>query len=53
LHASETEILAQREEHRPRMFENKVLRRIFGFKIQKVTGEWRINFDEFKSEGLQ
>ena len=30
-----------REEHRPRVFENRVLRRIFGPKRDGVTGEWR------------
>jgi hypothetical protein len=30
-----------REEHRLRVFENKVLRRIFGPKRDEVTGEWR------------
>jgi hypothetical protein len=30
-----------REEHRPGVFENRVLRRIFGLKINEVTGKWR------------
>jgi hypothetical protein len=30
-----------REEHRLRMFINRVLRRIFGLKRDEVTGEWR------------
>jgi hypothetical protein len=30
-----------REEHRLRVFENKVLRRIFGPKRDEVTGGWR------------
>ena len=30
-----------REEHRLRVFENRVLRRIFGPKRVGVTGEWR------------
>jgi hypothetical protein len=30
-----------REECRLRVFENRVLRRIFGPKRDKVTGEWR------------
>jgi hypothetical protein len=30
-----------REERRLRVFENKVLRRIFGPKRDEVTGEWR------------
>jgi len=30
-----------REERRPRVFENRALRRIFGAKRDEVTGEWR------------
>ena len=30
-----------REEHRLRVFENKVLRKIFGTKKDEITGEWR------------
>jgi hypothetical protein len=30
-----------REEHRLRVFENRVLRRIIGPKRDEVTGEWR------------
>jgi hypothetical protein len=30
-----------REERKPRVFENRVLRRIFGPKSDEVTGEWR------------
>jgi hypothetical protein len=33
--------LTLREEHRLRVFENRVLRRIFGPKRDKVTGGWR------------
>jgi hypothetical protein len=29
------------EEHGLRVFENRVLRKIFGSKMDKVTGEWR------------
>jgi hypothetical protein len=36
----ETLSLTLREEHRPRVFENRVLRRIFGLKRDEVTGEW-------------
>jgi hypothetical protein len=28
-------------ERRPRVFENRVLKRIFGRKRDEVTGEWR------------
>jgi len=34
-------LLPLREERRLRVFENKVLRRIFGPKGDEVTGEWR------------
>jgi hypothetical protein len=33
--------VAVREEHRLRVFENRVLRRIFGPKRDEVTGGWR------------
>jgi hypothetical protein len=33
--------LTLREDHRLRMFENRVLRRIFGPKKDEVTGCWR------------
>jgi hypothetical protein len=34
-------VLSSREEHRLRVFENRVLRRIFGPKRDEVTGVWR------------
>jgi hypothetical protein len=34
------------EEHRLRVLENRVLRRIFGPKRNKVTGEWRKQHNE-------
>ncbi|KAJ4432626.1 hypothetical protein ANN_21249 [Periplaneta americana] len=37
----ETWTLTLREEYRLRVFENKVLRKIFGAKSDEVTGEWR------------
>ena len=37
----ETWSLTLREEYRLRVFENRVLRRIFGPKRDRVTGEWR------------
>jgi len=37
----ETWSLTLREERRLRVTENRVLRRIFGAKRDKVTGEWR------------
>jgi hypothetical protein len=33
--------LTVREEHKLRVFENRVLRRIFGPKRDRVTGGWR------------
>jgi hypothetical protein len=41
LYECETWSLTLREEHRLRVFENRVLRRIFGPKRDGVTGEWR------------
>jgi hypothetical protein len=38
--------LTLREEHGLRVFENRVLRRIFGPKRDGVTGEWRKLLDE-------
>jgi hypothetical protein len=40
LYGCETWSLTLREEHRLRVFENRVLRRIFGPKRDQVTGEW-------------
>ena len=37
----ETWSLTLREEHRMRVLESRVLRRIFGPKSDEVTGEWR------------
>jgi hypothetical protein len=41
LYGCETWSLTIREEHRLRVFENRVLRRIFGPKRDEVMGEWR------------
>jgi hypothetical protein len=41
LYGCETWPLTLREQHRLRVFENRVLRRIFGPKRDEVTGEWR------------
>jgi hypothetical protein len=41
LYGCETWSLALREEHRLRVFENRMLRRIFGPNRDEVTGGWR------------
>jgi hypothetical protein len=41
LYGCETWSLTPREENRLRVFENRVLRRIFGPKRDEMTGEWR------------
>jgi hypothetical protein len=41
LYGRETWSLTLKEEHRLGVFENRVLRRIFGPKRDEVTGEWR------------
>jgi hypothetical protein len=49
LYGCETWSWTLREEHRLRVFENRVLRRIFGPKRGEVTGEWR----KFHNEELR
>jgi hypothetical protein len=41
LYGCETWSLTLREERRLRVFENRVLRGVFGSKRDEVTGEWR------------
>jgi len=41
LYGCETWLLTLREERKLRVFENTVLRRIFGSKRDEVTGEWK------------
>jgi hypothetical protein len=41
LYGYETWLLTLREKRRLRVFENRVLREIFGPKRDEVTGEWR------------
>jgi len=41
LYGCETWSFTPREERRLRVFENRVLRRIFGSKRDEVVGEWR------------
>jgi hypothetical protein len=47
LDGSESWYLILREEHTLRVFENRVLRRIFGLKRDELTGCWR-NVNEEK-----
>jgi hypothetical protein len=46
LYGCETWSPTLREEHRQRVFENRVLRRIFGPKRDEMTGEWRKLYDK-------
>jgi len=41
LYGCETWLLTLRDEHRLRVFEKRVLRRIFGLKRDEVTREWK------------
>ena len=41
VYGCETWSLTLREEHRLRVFENKVLRKIYGADRDEITGEWR------------
>jgi hypothetical protein len=46
LYGCETWLVTLRDERRLRMFENRVLRRIFGPKRDEVTREWRKVYEE-------
>jgi hypothetical protein len=46
LYGYETWSLTVKEEHKLRVFENRVLRRIFGPKRDGVTGGWRTLYNE-------
>jgi hypothetical protein len=46
LYGWQTLSLTLREEHRLRVFENTVLRRIFGPKREEMTGGWRKLYNE-------
>jgi len=46
LYGSETLSLTLRGDHKLKVFENRVLRGIFGPKIDKVRGEWRRLYNE-------
>jgi hypothetical protein len=48
LHGCETWSLTLREEHRWRVFENGVLRKISGPKRDEVTAEWRKLHNELR-----
>jgi len=48
LYGCETWSLALREEHRLRVYDNRVLRRIFGTKREGMAGGWR----RLHNEGL-
>jgi len=48
----ETWSLTLREERRLRVFENRVLRRMFGSKRDEVTGEWRRLIDLYSSPNI-
>jgi hypothetical protein len=41
LYGYETWSLTLKKEHRLRVFENRVLRKIFGLKMDEVIAEWR------------
>ena len=48
LYGCQTRSLTLREERRLRVFENMVLRRVFGPKRDEVTGEWiKLHKEEF------
>ena len=50
MYGCETWSLTLREERRLRVFENRVLRRLFGPKRDEVTGEWRKLYNEELSD---
>jgi hypothetical protein len=41
LYGCETWCLILEEKHRPRVFKNRIRRKIFGPKRDEATGEWR------------
>jgi hypothetical protein len=49
LYGCETLFLTLREKHRQWVFENRVLRRIFGPKWDDVTGEWKLHNEELNN----
>jgi hypothetical protein len=51
LYGCETCSLTLRVEHRLRVFENRVLRRIFGPKRDEMSAEWRKLYNEELRQG--
>jgi len=47
LYRCKTWSLTLRDEYRLRVFQNRVLRKIFGHKMDEVTGEWGRLHNEF------
>jgi hypothetical protein len=53
LYGYETWSLILREERRSRVFQSRVLRRIFGPKRDEVTGEWRkLHIEELNNNNI-
>jgi hypothetical protein len=52
LYGCETRSLTLREENRLRVFENRVLRRIFGPKRDEVIGGWRKLHNLYRSPSI-
>jgi hypothetical protein len=50
LYGCETWSLTLREERRLSVFENRMLRKVFGLKRDEVTGEWRKLYNEELSD---
>jgi hypothetical protein len=46
LYGCKTWFLTLKEENRLRMFENRVLRKIYGTKREEVAGDWRMHNEE-------
>jgi hypothetical protein len=44
IHGTQVRSFTLREERSLKVFENKMLRRIFGLKRDEVTGEWEKNY---------
>jgi hypothetical protein len=46
LYRCETSSLTLMEDHRLRMFENRLLRKMFGPQWNEITGDWRGQYNE-------